>query len=166
VQAGNECLTRLESEDERVAKAAAEAMAWIGGFDLSEQRFQESAPPPSEDETLPPLEEDDLNADLGLDGLDDLPVPNRGAVAQWWKENSGRLARDQRYLLGRPYWSGAVVHALEAGPLWRRHGVGLELDIRTGGEQHVSTDAFSSRQRRQIAALAGMSARQWSRMEA
>jgi uncharacterized protein (TIGR02270 family) len=164
-QAGDSCLACLESKEARVAKAAAEAMAWIGGFDLNDLRFRDSATEPGEDETLPPLKEDDLDADLGVDGLDDLPIPNRPAIALWWKESSGRLEPDQRYLLGRPYSAGTVVHALEAGSLWRRHGVALELGIRSRGEQHVSTDAFSSRQCRQIAMLAGMSVGQWSRME-
>ncbi|MCC7155136.1 MAG: TIGR02270 family protein [Bryobacterales bacterium] len=164
-QAGNACLTRLESKDERVAKAAAEAMAWIGGFDFNDERFQESPPEPSEDETLPSLEGDDLDVDLDLDGFDDLPTPNRAAITQWWKENSDRLAATQRNLLGCSHSPGTVIHALDVGPLWRRHGVALELDIRSGGELHVSTDAFSSRQRRQIETLARMSAGQWSRVE-
>jgi hypothetical protein len=141
-------------------------MAWIGGFDLNEDEFQLSPVVPEEteeDETLPPLEEDDLDADLTLDGVDDLPEPNREAIAQWWGENCGRLTRNQRYLLGQPCSAEAMLHALEAGSLWRRHGVALELSLRTGGEQHVSTDSFSSRQRRQTAALGAMSLEQWAK---
>jgi uncharacterized protein (TIGR02270 family) len=159
VESGNVCLPYLQSEDERVVKAAAEAMAWIGGFDLNEDEFQLSPLEPGEteedeeDETLPPLEEDDLDADLTLDGVDDLPEPNCEAIAQWWEENRGLLSQDQRYLCGQPFSAEAMIHALETGSLWRRHGVALELSIRTDGEQHVSTDAFSSRQRRQIVTL-------------
>ena len=43
---------------------------------------------------------------------------------------------------GQRFSPEAMVHALEAGPLWRRHGVALELLIRTGGEQHVSNGHF------------------------
>jgi uncharacterized protein (TIGR02270 family) len=165
VEAGNMCLPYLQSADERVAKAAAEAMAWIGGFDLNEDEFQLSpveSEETEEDETLPPLEEDDLDGDLTLDGVDDLPDPNCEAIAHWWEENRGRLTHNQRYLLGQPFSPEAMVHALEVGSLWRRHGVALELSIRTGGEQHVSTDAFLSRQRRQIATLGAMSLGKWA----
>jgi uncharacterized protein (TIGR02270 family) len=161
VQAGDACLSCLESKDERVAKAAGEAIAWMGGFDLNEPRYQMAADEPGEDETLPPVEEDDLGADLKLEGVDDLPVPNPKAIAEWWKENRDRTSRDYRHILGRPFSPEAIVHALEAGPLWRRHGVALELAIRTGGKQHFSTEAFSSRQRRQLAALKGMTAAHW-----
>jgi uncharacterized protein (TIGR02270 family) len=163
VQAGDACLPYLRSEDERVAKAAAEAISWIGGFDLNEDEFQFSSveygetEEDEEEETLPPLEEDDLDADLSLDGMDDLPDPNREAIAQWWEENRGRLTQHRRYLCGQPFSVEAMVHALEVGSLWRRYGVALELSIRTGGEQHVSTDTFSSRQRWQIAAVRSMS---------
>jgi uncharacterized protein (TIGR02270 family) len=166
VQAGDACASYLQSKDERVAKAAAESIAWIGGLDLGNKLFRGTSNEPKEDETLPPIEEDDLDADLSLDGLDDVPVPNREAVAQWWKKNSVRLAANQRHLLGRPYSPGNVVYALENGSLWRRHALALELYIRSGGAQHVSTDAFSSRQRRQIAALTRTDAGQRSRAEA
>jgi uncharacterized protein (TIGR02270 family) len=164
LHAANACLDHLGSEDARVAKAAAEAVAWIGGLDLKDRRFRASAAEPAPDETLPPLDEDDLDADLGLDGVDDLPVPNPAEIARWWKERRGTITANQRYLLGRPSSVGAIVHALDSGSLWRRHAVAVELAIRSGGEQHVSTDAFSSRQRRQIAALVGMSAGQWSQV--
>jgi uncharacterized protein (TIGR02270 family) len=157
VQAGDMCLPYLQSEDERVAKVAAEAMSWIGGFDLNEDAFQVSSVEPEDDETLPPIEEDALDADLGLDGVDDLPVPNREAIARWWEANRDRLRPNGRQVFGRPFSPEAMIHALEAAPLWRRHAVALELAMRTGGKQHVSTDAFSSRQRQQIALLGRIS---------
>jgi uncharacterized protein (TIGR02270 family) len=163
VEAGDVCLPFLQTGDERVAKAAAEAMAWIGGFDLNEDEFQLPPLEPEEDETLPPFEEDDLDPDLTSDGVDDLPVPNPEAIIQWWEENRGRLTQNQRCLLGQPSSPEAMVHALEVGSLWRRHGTALELSLRTGGEQHVSTDSFSSRQRRQTAALGAMSLEQWAK---
>ncbi len=153
-QAGAACLAHLESKNVRVAKAAAEALSWIGGFDLNEQKFQTPTAEPGEDETLPPLEDEDLGAELDLDGVDNLPVPNVEVIIKWWKQNIGKLAQSQRNILGRPHSVAALVNALEVGSMWRRHGVALELDIRTGGAQHVSTDSFSLRQRRQIASLA------------
>jgi len=166
LQAGELCVGHLNSKDERVAKIAADSIAWIAGFNWKDPRFQIPATEPEERETLPALDEDALDADLGLDGVDGLPVPNRSAIAEWWKQNSGQWAPDQRYLLGRLYSPEALIHGLETGSLWRRHGLALELSIRTSGQQHLSIDAFSSQQYRQIEALSGIGARQWSRMEA
>ena len=156
LRAGDVCLEHLGSEEGRVAKAAAEAMSWIGGFDLHDRRFRAERQEPAEEETLPPLEEDDLDADLAPDGLDNLPVPNRDALARWWEENRRRLTPDGRNILGRVDGQAALIHALEAGALWRRHGLALELQIRSEGRLHVSTDAFSPRQRRHLAALASV----------
>ena len=161
LRAGDACLASLENTDERLAKAAAEAMSWIAGFDLSDSRFREAPGEPGEEQTLPALDEDDLDADLAPDVLDSLPIPNRGAIAKWWKANRNRLAPEGRNILGRTESAAAVMHALEAASLWRRHGLALELQIRSSGRLHVSTDAFSPRQRRQLAALAG----QLQRME-
>jgi hypothetical protein len=111
---------------------------------------------------LPPLEEDDLDANLEPDGLDKLPVPNGDAIATWWKENSNRLAPEGRNILGHADSPSAIQQALELGSLWRRHGLALEVQIRSGGLRHISTDAFSARQRRQMSAVTG----QLSRMEA
>lgn len=155
LRAGDVCLAHLESDDERVAKAAAEAMSWIGGFDLDVRRFRAEPREPTEQEALPPLDEDDLDANLAPDGLDDLPVPNRASIAQWWKENRNRLTPQGPNILGRAGSETAVVHALEAGSMWRRHGLAFKLEIRSEGRLHVSTDAFSSRQLRQMAALSG-----------
>src|SRR2546422_765206 len=145
VETADACLPYLQSDNERIAKVAAEALAWIGGFDLNSDEFQAPASKVEEDETLAEPQENNLETSLELDGVDDLPVPNREAIAQWWKENRERLPKDGRQVFGRPFSAEAMVHALEAAPLWRRHGVALELSIRTDGK-HVSTDAFSSRQ--------------------
>jgi uncharacterized protein (TIGR02270 family) len=161
LRAGDSSLNALESKNERVAKAAAEALSWIGGFDNTEQRFRAQAVEPGEQDTLPPLEVDDLDATLEPDGLDLLPVPNRAVIAEWWKQNRGCIAQQARNILGCAGGS-AVMHALEAGSLWRRHGLTFEMTVLSGGRQHVSTDAFSVRQRRQLAAIAG----QLPRMEA
>ncbi len=157
IQAGDACLPHLQSENKRIAKAAAEAMAWIGGFDLNADDFQAPTSEVEEDEILEASEENEGEASLELDGLDDLPAPNQEAIEKWWKENRAVLPQDRRLVFGQPFSAEAMIHAIEAAPLWRRHGVALEVSIRTGGKRHVSTDAFSWRQRRQLAGLAGMS---------
>ena len=156
IEAAAECLNRLESGNEREAKLAAEAIAWIGGFDLYDPKFGSPAADPAEDETLPAFDQDDMDATPGEDSVDNLPVPNPAAIALWWQEHSGIVTPGQRYMLGLPFSLPTMIGALERGSLWRRHGVAWLLNIRSGGQRHVSTDAFSWRQHRQIANLSGM----------
>jgi uncharacterized protein (TIGR02270 family) len=148
VEAGDLCLEFLRKKaPERMTKAAAESMSWIGGFDLQEDEFQGEASEPSEEETLPALEEDDLDADLGLDGFDDLPTPHSEAIAAWWVKNRDRLSQHRRHLFGQPASREAILKALESAPLWRRPSVALELCLRTGGAQRIPTHLFSRQQR-------------------
>src|SRR5262245_22339813 len=149
-EAGDACLIHLRQGDERAARAAADSLSWIGGFPLI---AAEGTAEPSEHETLPPFDEDNLDVDLGLDGIDDLPTPDREAMARSWGEHRSSWGSHPRHLLGLEMSSRAFKHALQEGPLWRRHDVAFELLVRTDGERRVSTNAFSTRQRRQLAAL-------------
>jgi uncharacterized protein (TIGR02270 family) len=161
VAAGNLCLTHLESGNDRIAKVAADSLAWIGGADLKNPDFQKSALEPSAETTLPPLEEDDLSHDLNVDGVDEASTPNIGRIADWWTDIRTQFDRDRRYILGRPFSLQSVIRALEEGPLWRRHDLALEVAIRTKGKEHVSSNAFSSRQRREIGELSSLSTAAW-----
>jgi len=147
------CLGFLRNPDERVAKAAADSLAWIGGLDLSLEKFQKPPAEPAEEATLPPIEKDDLNADLSLTGFDDIAVPNPEPIMHWWNSFRDRLVQGRLYTLGQQRSAQTRIYALEVGALWRRHVIGLELAARSGGACQVSTDAFSTRQRRQISAL-------------
>lgn len=153
VQAVDRCMDHLAGDNPTCAKAAAESIAWITGLNLHDLQYRISPPEPAESETLPPLEQDDPDADLSLKPLDEIPPPNAVAIAQWWGENRTRFAPGQRYLLGRPFSRDAVARALEIGSSWRRHDLALEIAIRTNGRHTISTEAFSSRQRKQIARL-------------
>jgi hypothetical protein len=155
VEAGDLCATYLDSANLRLVKLAADSIAWIGGLSLSDPKFKLSAKEAAEPEaaSIPDFHDDDPGANLEMDGVDSIPLPNAKAIAGWWLENRARLAGYRRCLFGRPFSNGAVRHALELGPLWRRHHLALELSIQTGGREHVSTDSFSARQIRQIAAM-------------
>jgi hypothetical protein len=155
VEAGDLCASYLQSANPRLVKLAADSIAWIGGLNLSDPQFKLSSKEAAEPEasSLPDLRDDDPGANLELDGVDAIPLPNAKAIAQWWRENHARLAEYRRCLLGRPFSIRAVRHALESGPLWRRHPLALELSLETGGREHISTDTFSARQIRQIAAM-------------
>ena len=158
VEAGDICASYLVHPNARFRKLAADSLAWIGGFNPTDSQFKLSPKDAPEEEppALPAFHEDDLTASLELDGVDALPVPNANAITQWWQRNRDRLAGYCRCLQGRSYSAETVILALREGPLWRRHPLALELSARTDGRMHVSTDAFSSRQFQQIAALGGL----------
>ena len=153
-EAGDICATYLLHSNLRVRKLAADSLAWISGFSLSNPEFHLSAKDAAENEpaSFPDFHEDDLAINFELDGVDTLPIPNTSAITHWWQRNRDHLAGYRRCLLGRPFSTEIAISALREGPLWRRHRVALELSIRTDGRKHVSTDAFSSRQFQQIAA--------------
>jgi hypothetical protein len=155
VEAGDLCASYLHSANPRFVKLAADSMAWIGGLNLADSQFKQSskgaaiAIAPSS----PDSSDDDSSTNPELDGVDDIPLPNTKAIEQWWRESRQRLAGYRRCLLGRPFSIESVKSALQGGALWRRHSLALELCAQTDGRMHVSTDAFSSRQFRQLAAL-------------
>ena len=154
IEAGDLCVTYLSHSNERIRKLAAASLAWIGGFNPAGSQFHLSAKDVVEKEsvTLPDFEDDDLAANLELDGVDSLSPPNADAIAHWWQQNRDHMTEHRRCLLGRPFYPETVAFALREGPLWRRHQLAVELCARTDGRKHVSTDAFSSRQLQQIAA--------------
>ena len=155
-EAGDLCVSYLAHSNVRLRKLATDSIAWIGGFNPADSHFRLSPKDVAEKEpnSLPAFDEDDLGANLELEGVDALPIPNADAVTQWWRRNRDRLAGYGRSVLGRSFSPDGVIAALRHGPLWRRHALADELRAGTHGKQHVSTDAFSSRQIRQIAALA------------
>jgi uncharacterized protein (TIGR02270 family) len=152
-EAGDACLNFLNGKNIRAAKLAADSLGWIGGFDRNADEFRSSDIEPEEKETLPSLADDDLDADLRLDGVEDLPIPNRGAISSWWTAKRRNLMKGSRYMAGQLFSSEALLEALETAPLWRRHAIALEIGIRTGGLKQVSTDSFSGRQWQELAAL-------------
>jgi len=140
LEAGEACLKFLNGKNLRAAKMAADSLSWIGGFDLYADEFHLRNVEPSADETLPPFEEENLDADLVPDGVDELPVPNAPAITQWWRAHRRHLSLPPR----------RTMETLRTAPLWRRHALAMELSIRSGGAQQVSTQRFSARQKREM----------------
>jgi hypothetical protein len=155
VEAGDFCSSYLKSDNPRLVKLAVDSMAWIGGLNLSDPKLKLSSKDAAARiaTSSSDIGDDDSNSNLELDGVDDIPLPNTKAIERWWYENRQRFVGYRRCLLGRPFSIESVRFALESGALWRRHSLALELCAQTDGRMHVSTDAFSSRQFRQLAAL-------------
>ncbi|WIG94790.1 TIGR02270 family protein [Myxococcus sp. SDU36] len=135
-----------------VARLAGESFSAITGLKLKETYVLPEEEP---DDALPPLEEDDLDADLSLRPEDALPRPAPEEVARWWQAVRKDFAPGSRFLGGQPLTGERLLDALTIGPMRRRHVHAMELMLRTQGAQSVLVRAFSSKQR---AALARASA--------
>ncbi len=147
ISAVEACL-ELMGQVSPVARLAGEAFSAITGLVLKDTYAMEV----EEKDALPPLEEDDLEADLTPRPEDELPVPARAAVAAWWHRARQGFSRRERYLGGRPFCGPALLDALVRGPMRRRHVHARELALRTHGAHNVRTLAFTTRQ---VAELAG-----------
>ena len=166
LEAVERCLPFLESENTRVAKLAAEAIGAVTGLDIigleadcprEPRRDGDSAEEEnSEDEGLLPFEVDDLDADLVPDAVDELPLLDPRRVRDWLEVNRSRFLDEERYLSGSLHTPEALVAALHTAAMRRRHGLGLELFIRSGGQRHVDTRGFTNRQKRELDALADL----------
>ncbi len=134
-------------DDDALNPVAAEAYAAITGFDPTRARAVVRRPDP---DSLPPLEEDDLDADLGLDADAELDAVDAAVLHRHWAENRGRFAQGQRYLRGQVLTAELVAQALIHEPTRRRAFWARELWLRTGGRTHVAVRAGTARQRRQM----------------
>jgi uncharacterized protein (TIGR02270 family) len=141
VAAADACVELLRHKP--VAALAAEAFSAITGLRIAEEY---AAPREEEDEALPPLEEEDLDADLSSKPEDALPRPQPERVTAWWQQERPRLDARQRYLAGQPFTPQALLDALASAPMRRRHALALELALRSRGAIQVPTRAFVAHQ--------------------
>jgi hypothetical protein len=160
-------LEHLSSPDRVAAKIAAQAIAIITGLDLQDDAFVTKpsvlAPevtqlPAAKDDpeaqrSLPPLEDDDLDADLVPAPEDGLPQPNAAAIRVFVEQRSSTLTAGRRYLGGELLRGGVALDWLERAPLRPRHMFALALGIQSRGSAWVETRASSREQRRRLAAL-------------
>ncbi|WP_426753613.1 TIGR02270 family protein [Myxococcus sp. Y35] len=146
IAAAEACL-ELMGQVPPVSRLAGEAFSAITGLVLKDTYAVEV----EEEEFLPPLEEDDLDADLTPKQEDELPVPARAAVADWWQRARKDYSRSARYLGGKPFSGDALLDVLARGPMRRRHVHAQELALRTQGAHNVQTLAFTARQRAELA---------------
>jgi hypothetical protein len=162
-------LPLLSGEDGRAAKLAFEAICTITGLDPEDDRFLVEAPydgeapePTFEEEeadalaALPPLEEDDLDADLIPDQEEDLPEPRPEAILPWIEERRLRTPYDRRLLRGEGVTARLLVEEVARGPMRTRHLVALALSIRSGGRVWIESHALHRVQAPQLATHAGL----------
>ncbi|MEY4511628.1 MAG: hypothetical protein RLZZ450_3750 [Pseudomonadota bacterium] len=142
----------LASPDVRLAKLVGEALCTLLGLDPGQGGYR-SARSESEPSSLPPLEEEDLDASLEPVPDADLPLLGKAAVGDWYRARQPDLAVTQRLLEGAPWTIDQAVRFLERAPLRRRHPIGLWLSIRSGGALRIDTRATSVVQDAQLASL-------------
>ena len=106
-----------------------------------------------DDDPLPPLAEDDLDADLAPAAEAELPLPDATSLAASWERHRPALPEAQRLLEGAAWSTDGVLAALESGPLRRRHALARWLLVSTGGAAALDTRALVPRQRDALAAL-------------
>jgi uncharacterized protein (TIGR02270 family) len=129
--------------DDRVASLAGEAFSAITGLKL-EGKYQR--PRQEEEESLLPLEEENLDADLVPKPEASLPLPQPDAVEDWWQKNRKNFERGARYLRGKKADAGELLEALGREPLRRQPVHALELGIRSRGALSFQPHAFTRRQ--------------------
>jgi uncharacterized protein (TIGR02270 family) len=133
-------------EHPRWGGVAAEAFVASTGLDAAREGCR--GPRPAEPPSLPPLEEDDLDADLVPKVEAQLPRLDLAAVKKWWARNQNRFTSGQRYLGGAPLAAHGVLEALATVSMRRRHVLALELAARSKGKLLIPTRAATVRQRR------------------
>lgn len=142
-------LERLSAKSAFEAKIAAQAIAAIAGLDLRKDEFAADQAPGRAD-SLPPLEEDDLDADLVPPPEDALEHPNADSIRAWWGSQQAKLKSPQRFVLGAPRTPESLFEALEHGPLGLRSGWAMALHLWSGGLFLLDSEAFTEVQRTRI----------------
>ena len=158
VAAADACVELMRHKP--VAALAGEAFSAITGLRIAEEY---AAPREEEDEALPPLKEEDLDADLSSKPEDSLPQPQPERVAAWWQQERQRMDAKQRYLAGQPFTPRALLDALASAPMRRRHALALELELRGRGAIQVPTRTFMTQQLAALKAARSVPASSFSR---
>jgi uncharacterized protein (TIGR02270 family) len=149
----------LDHADPRLSKLAGETFVAVTGC-APEMVASNGAPdeqhraPLTPTHEMPPLDEEDLDADLAPSAVDLLPVLSGSAARDWWHNHRQQFSEGIRFLAGQPLALGRLHDALRNGSARRRQPWALGTWIASRGQYLVSTDAFCERQFRQLAALA------------
>ena len=125
-------------EHPTLARLAGELMTFVAGLPTRVDEFwlDEGAHGTygeDEDEALPDLARDNLDAQLVPPDELRLRLPNPERVRAWWLECREELSPALRYYAGRPLEPSTIEHALRSAPMRRRHPLALELAIRSAG---------------------------------
>ncbi len=114
------CMPYLAHDDDTTRRLAGEAVGAILGLDPDDDTLWESPVP--EDPAVagddPSQDDDDLDEDLELQPVDDLPLPNSEAIELAWKERAGSWKAKVRWMGGKPL-EGSVASLMREAPCRR-----------------------------------------------
>jgi uncharacterized protein (TIGR02270 family) len=130
--------------DAKLARLAGEAFSAITGAAIDGPLRAE----PAHDEELPPLEDDDLDADLDPGPEGELPVPDAEHLEDWWRREAKRFDPG-RHLDGITFAPEVLLKTFLSAPMRRRRLLGLELAVRSRREYWVETGDWASEQLRE-----------------
>ncbi len=140
--------------DDEFGRFAGELVCAITGLPTGEDRFWRDEPSREDEErALPPLEEDDLDADLVPPPEMSLPIPEPEPIAAWWRARRADFDPGLRYLAGVPLSGDQLLFGLRQCSMRRRHALAFELAVRTASAVIIETRAFSKSQRVQLDSL-------------
>jgi uncharacterized protein (TIGR02270 family) len=140
-----------------LARIAGEALGIVAGLPSDDESLwlDEGATGrlgASEDEALPALDEDDLDAELVPAAELWLRLPSPSTVRAWWSEQRSLLHPHIRYREGRPIAGHLVRACLFESPMRRRHALAEELLLRSGGRIELDTRTWARLQRAKVLA--------------
>jgi uncharacterized protein (TIGR02270 family) len=135
--------------DPELGPLAGEVVCAIAGLASDDEALWRDRPRGPE-EGLPPLELDDLDADLTLSSDDLLPMPEPLAIARWWSERRASVIDLPRLLGGRPWSPAALLEQIARGPLRRNGALAFELAVRSGGAVQLNTSTWARAQLRTL----------------
>ena len=152
VAAVDRCIDLLADEDH--GRLAGEVVCAITGLPTDDDRYWQEEPDDDDpEETLPELEDDDLDADLVPEHDRRLRLPEPDEIAAWWEVRRPEFDEALRHRGGRPLDRDSLVASLWTAPMRRRHALAFELAVRSGGVANIETRALSITQQRQLAEL-------------
>ncbi len=129
----------IESEDYKIARLAGEAFRAITGLDADDDAFHRDPEEPTAEQTLPEFEDDDLDADLGEDPTDELPLPQASKYMDYWSQNRANFETGVRYIGGERQGLNSLTDHIDRVSTRRRHHIAFQVRVLSHGSVIVPT---------------------------
>lgn len=144
--AGMEALIQYTA-DPKLARRAGEAIYTLTGIDLEKEKL--TAPKADDAKAKTEADQDEFEDDPD----EGFPIPDPVKLEGWWRKNISRFDKKGRYRKGRPYSPQVLIEILRTATLPERHHAAMELALIDPSRPLLETDAFTPRQRKEMAAL-------------
>lgn len=144
-------------EHPTLARLAGELVCAIAGLSSVDDRYwldRGMTIGVDEDDALPELDDDELDAELSLAGDQALRLPNPEEIQLWWARRRPSFAEQLRHLAGRPLDAAQLLRGLHELSTRRRHPLALELAARSQGRLQITTRTLACVQYQQLRAIA------------